>query len=241
MGMLFCLSAANATARDLPAVPPFVGETPAQTVARAALLKAIVGVGKPLSDQVLKAMAIVPRHLFMAPGNADKAYDNDNIAIGWGQTITRPSSVANMTEQLKLTATDRVLEVGTGSGYHSSVMSQITPNVFTIEIVKPLAERTHALLRRIGYDRNIHFTIGDGYEGWKENAPYDKIVVTCAADHIPLPLIQQLKPGGVMLIPVGAPFSQQKIYLIEKDAEGAVKKKVIGAGQYVPMLRKWGN
>lgn len=228
--LLLC---ANAFARDLPAAVPFPGEDARYTARRTEMVKVVAGVGFALSDEVLKAVATVPRHLFVAKPDREEGYENRNMGIGWGQTITNPFMVAKMTELLKLKPTDKVLEIGTGSGYHASVMSRITPNVHTIEIVKPLAERTQETLRSIGYDKQIKYSTGDGYYGWKENAPYDKIVVTCGADHIPQPLIQQLQVGGVMIIPVGPPFQRQKVYMVEKMPNGDVKKKVVGTGDFV--------
>ena len=235
------LAAGTAVARDVPEPVPFAGEDAKYTARRGAMVKEVAATGYPLSDAVLKAIASVPRHLYVPKGEREEGYENRNMGIGWGQTITNPFMVAKMTELLKLAPTDKVLEVGTGSGYHASVMSQITPNVFTIEIVKPLAERTHDVLRSIKVDQRVKFTIGDGYYGWKENGPYDKIVVTCGADHIPLPLIQQLKPGGIMIIPVGPPFQRQKVYMVEKNEAGDVKKKVVGTGDFVRLTRAPGE
>lgn len=234
-------AAGQAVARDVPEAVPFPGESAQYTARRSAMVKVVAGTGYPLSEAVLKAVATVPRHLYVPKVDREEGYENKNMGIGWGQTITNPFMVAKMTELLDLKPDDKVLEIGTGSGYHASVMSRITPNVFTIEIVKPLAERTHEVLRSTGYDKQIRFTIGDGYYGWKENAPYDKIVVTCGADHIPLPLIQQIKPGGRMIIPVGPPFQRQKVYLVEKSATGEIRKKVVGTGDFVRFTRAPGG
>ena len=235
------LLALPALARDVPEAVPFKDEATKFTSRRSSMVRVIASTGYPFSDAVLKASATVPRHLYVNAPDREEGYENKNMGIGWGQTITNPFMVAKMTELLQLKPTDKVLEIGTGSGYHASVMSRITPNVFTIEIVKPLAERTHQLLRSIGYDKEIRFTIGDGYYGWKDNAPYDKIVVTCGAVHIPLPLIQQLKVGGIMIIPVGPPFQRQKVYMVEKNEAGEIKKKVVGTGDFVRFTRAPGG
>jgi protein-L-isoaspartate(D-aspartate) O-methyltransferase len=236
-GVALVLASAGAVARDVPEAASIAGEEARYAARRTAMVRAVASSGYPFSDTVLKALAAVPRHLYVPKVDRDEGYENRNMGIGWGQTITNPFMVAKMTELLRLKDGDKVLEIGTGSGYHASVMAQVTPNVYTIEIVKPLAERTHEVLRSLGLDPRVRHAIGDGYYGWKENAPYDRIVVTCGADHIPLPLIQQLKPGGIMIIPVGPPFQRQKVYMVEKTDTGEVKKKVVGTGDFVRLTR----
>jgi len=235
--MLLSVFTSSLALAAVPEAVPFTGEASKYTSRRSAMVKVIAATGYSFSDEVLKAVAQVPRHLYVPNADKEDGYENRNMGIGWGQTITNPFMVAKMSELLKLKPTDKVLEIGTGSGYHASVMSHLTQNVFTIEIVKPLAEKTHALLRSLGYDKRVHFTIGDGYYGWKDNAPYDKIVVTCGADHIPPPLIQQLAPGGVMIIPVGPPYQRQKVYMVEKRTDGQIHKKVVGTGDFVRFTR----
>jgi protein-L-isoaspartate(D-aspartate) O-methyltransferase len=189
-------------------------------------------------ERVLKGMGTVPRHMYMLAEDRDRAYDQMWFKIGYGQTITDPGMVAYMTELIAVKPTDKVLEIGTGSGYQGSVLAQLTPNVFTIEIVEKLALRSHALLDKLGYGPEvIHRKIADGYFGWEEEAPFDKIIVTCAADHVPVPLLQQLKPGGLMVIPVGPRYQPGKLHFVAKDADGKVHTKVLSTVEFVPMTR----
>jgi protein-L-isoaspartate(D-aspartate) O-methyltransferase len=191
-------------------------------------------------ESVLKAMGQVPRHMYMLEKDreAGNGYKQMWYRIGYGQTITDPGMVAWMIQLLKVQATDKVLEIGTGSGYHSSVISQITPSIFSIEIVAGLHKRTNKVLEKLGYAEVITRKNADGYFGWEENAPFDKIIVTCAADHIPVPLLQQLKPGGLMVIPVGPRYQPGKLYFVAKDADGKVHKKVLTTVEFVPLTRK---
>lgn len=192
---------------------------------------------KITDENVLRAMGNIPRHMFMLPEDRENGYKQMWYRIGYGQTITDPGMVAWMTQLIAVKPTDKVLEIGTGSGYQGTVLSQLTPHTYTIEIVEKLAKRTHGLLEKLGYMGVIHTRIGDGYFGWEEEAPFDKIIVTCAADHIPVPLIQQLKPGGLMVIPVGPRFQPGKLYFISKDEEGRVHEKVMATVSFVPMTR----
>jgi len=190
-------------------------------------------------ERVLEAMGAVPRHEYMLAEDRDNAYKQMWYKIGYGQTITDPGMVAYMTMLINVQPDDKVLEIGTGSGYQASVLSQLTPNVYTIEIVEKLAKRTHKMLDRVGYGETvIHRKIADGYWGWEEEAPFDKIIVTCAADHVPVPLLQQLKPGGLMVIPVGPRYQPGKLHFVAKDAEGKVHQKVLSSVEFVPMTRK---
>jgi protein-L-isoaspartate(D-aspartate) O-methyltransferase len=189
-------------------------------------------------ERILQAMGRVPRQEYMLPEDRDKAYNQMWYRIGFGQTITDPGMVAWMIQLLDVKPTDRVLEIGTGSGYHSSVIVQITPHTYSIEIVGGLAKRTDALLQRLGYGDVIHRKVGDGYFGWEEEAPFDKIIVTCAADHIPVPLLQQLRPGGLMVIPIGPRYQPGKLYFVAKGQDGAIHKKVLTTVEFVPMTRK---
>jgi protein-L-isoaspartate(D-aspartate) O-methyltransferase len=186
-------------------------------------------------ERVIEAMLKVERHLFVPQNLRDSAYEDFPLPIGEGQTISQPYIVALMTEVLNLKPNDKVLEIGTGSGYQAAVLAEIAKEVYTIEILPKLAERAAELLKDLGY-KNIKVKCGDGYLGWPEYAPFDCIIVTCAPDHIPQPLIEQLKEGGRMVIPVGERFYQELI-LIEKK-EGKIEKRSIIPVLFVPMIRK---
>ncbi len=164
--------------------------------------------GRGVSDPAtLAAMRKVPRWEFVPASIKDRAFEDNPLAIGEGQTISQPYIVAYMTEALKLEADDKVLEVGTGSGYQAAVLGVIAADVYTIEIVPPLAEDARATLERLGYD-NVHVLVGDGYRGWPEEAPFDAIIVTCAPDHVPQPLLDQLGDGGRLVLPLGGRYPQ---------------------------------
>lgn len=186
-------------------------------------------------ESVLNAMRAVPRHKFVPPEQISQAYADRPLPIGYGQTISQPYIVAKMTELLRLKPGDKVLEIGTGSGYQAAVLAEIIDEVYTIEIVRPLAEQAAKRLKDLGYDQ-VRTQIGDGYFGWKEHAPYDGIVVTAAASHIPPPLIEQLKPGGRIVIPVGPPFGFQQLFVLEKDADGKVTQRSIMGVRFVPLV-----
>jgi len=186
-------------------------------------------------EPVAAAMAAVPRHEFV-PADVAAAYDDRALPIGYGQTISQPYIVAEMTRLLKLTPTSRVLEIGTGSGYQAAVLTHFTPHVYTIEIVKPLADAAGRRLRRLGY-RVVDARAGDGWHGWAAKAPFDAIIVTCAARQIPPPLIKQLKPGGRMVIPVGRPHMTQSLVLLTKDADGKVRTRSLMWVGFVPLVR----
>jgi protein-L-isoaspartate(D-aspartate) O-methyltransferase len=183
---------------------------------------------------VLDAMCSVPRHLFVPEAYRSRAYEDGPLPIGHNQTISQPYIVALMTELLDLQPGERVLEVGTGSGYQAAVLAEIADSVYTIEIVKPLADRAREILDSIGYN-NIKAMHGDGYQGYEEAAPYDAIIVTAAPDHVPQPLIDQLAMGGCLVIPVGSIY--QYLTLYEKTEEG-LKKKTGIAVRFVPMTGK---
>ena len=183
---------------------------------------------------VLAAMRNVPRHWFMPAELRHRAYSDRPLPIGHRQTISQPYIVALMTEALRLTPKSRVLEIGTGSGYQAAVLSEITPHVFTIEIVEPLARRAIAAFTRHGY-RTIRTRIGDGYVGWPEHAPFDAIIVTCAPDHIPPDLLAQLAPGGRMCIPVGGEHGIQRLVVVTKNKDGSLDRKVLIPVRFVPM------
>lgn len=187
-------------------------------------------------ERTLAAMEAVPRHWFVPEAQQASAYDDWPLPIGFEQTISQPLIVAYMTSLLELDASKKVLEIGTGSGYQAAVLNELTPQVFSIEIVRPLAERTIGILHRYGYE-SIRVKIGDGYEGWPEYAPFDAIIVTCAPDHIPPALKQQLRPGGRMVIPVGDFASGQELLLIRKDADGTFRQESTMPVRFVPMTR----
>jgi len=185
--------------------------------------------------KVLKAMEDVPRHWFVPSANVAFAYANSPLPIGYDQTISQPFIVAYMTSRLKLDKDKKVLEIGTGSGYQAAVLTEFTPHVYTIEIVEPLARATARLLRELGYT-TINTRIGDGYKGWPEHQPFDAIIVTAAPGYIPPALLQQLAPGGRMIIPVGKRFATQSLMLITKDAKGKITKENLMPVRFVPMV-----
>jgi protein-L-isoaspartate(D-aspartate) O-methyltransferase len=188
-----------------------------------------------LDERVLAAMRSVPRHEFVPERERQYAYENRPLPIGYGQTISQPYIVAIMTDLLDLQSGDRVLEIGTGSGYQAAVLAELSTAVYSIEIVPELAGRAAKVLDRLNYSTRITTRIGDGYFGWQEQAPFDAIVVTAAADHVPPPLIKQLKPGGRMLIPVGSRFLTQQLVLVEKSADGEVTTRLLLPVRFVPL------
>jgi protein-L-isoaspartate(D-aspartate) O-methyltransferase len=190
-------------------------------------------VTRGINDQrVLAAMAKVPREEFVTPESRAASYEDGPLPIGYGQTISQPYIVAFMTEQLRPKSSDRVLEVGTGSGYQAAILADLVSEVYSIEIVEPLAKNAETTLQRLGY-KNVHLKVGDGYKGWPETAPFDAIIVTCAPDKVPQPLVDQLKDGGRMVIPVGDRFAQQ-LYLLEKKS-GQLKQSATLPVRFVPM------
>jgi len=188
----------------------------------------------PLSEEVLETIAKVERHQFVPEIWRDQAYRNRPLPIGHGQTISQPYIVAIMTDLLELEPDDVVLEVGTGSGYQAAILAELVRQVYSIEIVEPLAVQVKERLARLGYD-TVTTRLGDGYYGWEENAPFDGIIVTAAASHVPPPLIEQLKPGGRMVIPVGSQFLTQYLLLIEKSEHGEITSRQITAVRFVPL------
>jgi len=190
----------------------------------------------PLSDAVLASIGKVPRHEFVPESVRNQSYRNHPLPIGAGQTISQPYIVALMTELADVSADEAVLEIGTGSGYQAAVLSDLVAHVYTIEIVEMLGRRATEDLARLGYD-NVTVRIGDGYAGWPEHAPFDAIVVTAAPDQIPRPLIDQLKVGGRMVIPVGGEHTIQTLKLLSKDANGSLAEKNIIPVRFVPLTR----
>jgi protein-L-isoaspartate(D-aspartate) O-methyltransferase len=194
-------------------------------------------VARDIKDpRVLDAMRELPRHEFVPETVRKQAYDDRPLSIGHGQTISQPYIVAFMTEQLGLQPADRVLEVGTGSGYQAAVLARLADEIFSIEIVEPLAQRAAAVLQSLAI-KNVTVKAGDGYAGWPEHAPFDAIIVTCAPDHVPEPLVAQLKENGRMIIPVGANGGIQELYVLRKK-NGAIERTAVLPVRFVPMTRR---
>jgi protein-L-isoaspartate(D-aspartate) O-methyltransferase len=186
--------------------------------------------------RVLEAMRTVPRERFVPADQIVRAYDDSPLAIGHGQTISQPYIVAHMTEVLGVSPAHKVLEIGTGSGYQAAVLGELAREVYTIEIVSELAQRAATTLKALGY-ANVHVRDGDGYAGWPEHAPFDRIMVTAAPDDIPQPLIDQLAPGGRLVIPVGAQGVTQWVTIVEKTGDRLVERRTIPV-QFVPFTRR---
>lgn len=187
-----------------------------------------------LDPRVLQALRSVPRHRFVADAYRDRAYENRPLPIGHGQTISQPYIVAIMTELLEPQPGQRMLELGTGSGYQAAVLAQVAGRVYSMEIIPELGEQAAERLRSLGYD-NVQVRVGDGYYGWPEQGPFDGIIVTAAGDHVPPPLVEQLKPGGRMVIPVGSWYFTQQLLLIEKTADGTLETREILPVTFVPL------
>jgi len=185
-------------------------------------------------ERVLAAMTKVPREEFIPLDARADAYEDGPLPIGYDQTISQPYVVAFMTEQLRPKQNDRVLEIGSGSGYQAAILAELVKEVYTVEIVPALGKTAEATLQRLGY-KNVHIKVGDGYKGWPEEAPFDAIIVTCAPEKVPQPLVDQLEEGGRMVIPVGERFAQQ-LHLFEKK-NGQLKESVTLPVRFVPMLR----
>ena len=238
IGILLLLAvthAAVSAAQDRYAAPR------ARMVAEIAALARETGglTGRPtFSDAVMTAMGRVPRHRFVPVLHEGSAYENRPLPIGEGQTISQPFMVALMTDLLDPKPGQTVLEVGTGSGYQAAVLAELVAKVYTIEIVEPLGRRAKTLLEQLGY-RNVEVRIGDGYRGWPEAAPFDAIIVTAAPAEIPKPLLDQLKPGGRMVIPAGTSDSQY-LLLVEKQRDGTVTTKRTLPVRFVPFTRDRG-
>jgi protein-L-isoaspartate(D-aspartate) O-methyltransferase len=192
-----------------------------------------------LDVRVIAALRKVERHRFLPPGFSAQAYDNRPLAIGAGQTISQPFIVALMTDLLNVTPGDKVLEVGTGSGYQAAVLAEIVRAVFSIEIIEPLGREAARALAAAGY-RNVQTRIGDGYAGWPDEAPFDGIIVTAATPYVPQPLIDQLKNGGRLVIPLGEPQGVQSLFVIDKDVRGTVTRRKVLDVRFVPLTRRPG-
>jgi protein-L-isoaspartate(D-aspartate) O-methyltransferase len=187
-----------------------------------------------VNPRVLEAIRKVPRHEFVSENLRPFAYDDRPLPIGHGQTVSQPYIVAVMTDLLDLEKGNTVLEVGTGSGYQAAVLAECVKQVYTIEILEELGKEARERLKRLGY-MNVEVRIGDGYGGWKEKAPFDRIIVTAAGNNIPPPLIEQLKPGGRMVIPVGEPYAGQYLMLLEKQEDGKIKTRQVLPVAFVPL------
>jgi protein-L-isoaspartate(D-aspartate) O-methyltransferase len=203
------------------------------------MARSIGGRGVPMkfSPVVMRAMGQVPRQEFVRSKDRRRAYLNSPLPIGYGQTISQPYIVALMTDLLNLEVGDVVLEIGTGSGYQAAVLDAAGAKVYTIEIIQELGQQAEKRLQRLGYS-DIQTKIGDGYYGWPEAGPFDAILVTAASSHIPPPLIEQLKPGGRMVVPVGPQFTVQQLVLITKNKDGRVKTRQLLPVSFVPLTGK---
>jgi protein-L-isoaspartate(D-aspartate) O-methyltransferase len=193
-----------------------------------------------LSERVMEAMAKVPRHEFVPPIERRNAYADRPLSIGMGQTISQPFIVALMTDLMDIKPGDRVLEIGTGSGYQAAVLAELAGMVYSVEIVEPLAREAQQRLARLGY-RNVMTRVGDGYLGWPEEAQFDAIMVTAAPREVPQALIDQLKPGGRLVVPVGGQSAGQSLLLIEKQSDGRVTRRTVLAVRFVPLTDKSGR
>jgi len=190
-----------------------------------------------LNERVMSAMGTVPRHEFVPASLQSSAYENRPLPIGHGQTISQPYIVALMTDLVDPGEEDTVLEIGTGSGYQAAILSALVKKVYTIEIVEALGLSASQRLEKLGYD-NVETRLGDGYYGWPGQGPFDAIVVTAASSHIPPPLVQQIKPGGIMLIPVGSQFQVQQLTLVKKDKTGGIITRQVLPVRFVPLTGK---
>jgi len=194
------------------------------------------GESRSIDRKVLSAMRKVPRHLLVPEEVRARAYQNTPLPIGYDATISQPYIVALMTHLLDVEPGHKVLEVGTGSGYQAAVLAHLVDHVYSIEIVEPLAVRAAEQLKALGY-ANVSVRAGDGYAGWPEQAPFDRIIVTAGADHIPQPLVDQLKPGGRMVIPLGDTDDELRLTLITKDRKGRISKRPLLPVRFVPLTR----
>ena len=189
------------------------------------------------NPQVLEVMRAVPRHRFVPPDMLPEAYDDHPLPIGEGQTISQPYVVAFMTELLDLRPTHRVLEIGTGSGYQAAVLARLAQTVYSIEIVRSLGEQAANRLQSLGY-KNVEVRIGNGYAGWPEKAPFDRIILTAAPTSIPPALIDQLRPGGRLVAPIGEAFLGQDLVVLEKSGSGRISTRKVLPVAFVPMVNK---
>jgi protein-L-isoaspartate(D-aspartate) O-methyltransferase len=209
------------------------GTDPCALARQRMVAEQLVPPGRDITNaRILAVMSRVPRHEFVPERLRPDAYADRPLPIGFGQTISQPYIVAFMTEQLEPKPTDRVLEIGTGSGYQAAVLAEMVARVYTIEIIEDLAQRAAADLKRLGYT-NVHVRAGDGYQGWTEAAPFDSIIVTCAPERVPQPLIDQLKDGGRIIIPVGPAWNQELVLLCKRG--GKLEQQAVLPVSFVPM------
>jgi protein-L-isoaspartate(D-aspartate) O-methyltransferase len=216
-------------------IPPTTSEVDFEEARERMVRRGVVGWG--ITDEaVVEVMGEVPRHEFVPPEYLNYAYDNNPLPIGYGQTISQPYIVALMTQELSISEGDRVLEIGTGSGYQAAILAQLGVEVYTIEIIGPLFEAATERLKRLGYS-GITTQHADGYYGWEEESPFDAIIVTAAPDHVPQPLLAQLKVGGVMVIPVGPVGGFQELWRITRVSEDSYQSTSLGGVRFVPFTR----
>jgi len=239
VGLLLLVAVSSCAEKDETAITPSAVSPPENEEEAIFLQKRESMVDKQIrargiSDpRVLSAMVEVPRHRFVPQEYLGEAYADHPLPIGHGQTISQPYIVALMSEHLELQPGEKVLEIGTGSGYQAAILAELTDKVYTVEIIEPLGLQAEATLQELGY--SVHCKVDDGYYGWLEYAPFDAIIVTCAPDHVPQPLINQLKDGGRLVIPVGPPGFYQTLWLIEKKGE-QTKSTNLGDVRFVPLL-----
>ncbi|MDQ3115083.1 MAG: protein-L-isoaspartate(D-aspartate) O-methyltransferase [Verrucomicrobiota bacterium] len=205
---------------------------------RERMVKFQVAMRGVINERVLAAMRKVPREHFVPEKMRARSYTDRPLPIGYDQTISQPFIVAFMTDKLELKPTDRVLEIGTGSGYQAAILAELAAEVYSIEIIAPLGKSAEETLKRLGY-KNVHVKVGDGYKGWAEHAPYDAVIVTCAPNHVPQPLAEQVKDGGRIIIPVGEAGAQE-LYLLEKK-DGKLRQRAVLPVRFVPMTGEAGQ
>jgi len=218
-------------------VPPLSDETAEQTQARQRMIDRDLR-GRGIQDRrVLEAMARVPRHRFVPPDQVPYAYEDRPLPIGHGQTISQPYIVAFMTELARPRPESKALDIGTGSGYQAAILAELCKEVYSIEILDPLAQEAKKRLQDLGY-KNVTVRTGDGYQGWPEKAPFDLIIVAAAPEYVPKPLVDQLAPGGRLVIPVGRHWWSQELLLIEKQPDGTIREHRVASVSFVPMTGK---
>ena len=232
-----CCSPDPGSSPEVLQVPVLQDETPAQTQARQRMIDRDLRARGIQDRRVLEAMARVPRQRFVPPDQVPYAYDDRPLPIGYGQTISQPYIVALMTELARPTPESKALDIGTGSGYQAAILAELCKEVYSIEILDPLAQEAKKRLQELGY-KNVAVRTGDGYQGWPEKAPFDLIIVAAAPDHVPQPLVDQLAPGGRLVIPVGRHWWSQELLVIEKQPDGSIRQRSVASVAFVPMTGK---